>query len=58
MLLMIFLILSLLCYIFNVILSFEINGLDYLQEVGRNFIKTTLEDVLVNNDEVCGFGVV
>ena len=42
----------------DVLLRFGLYSLDYLQEVGRNFIQTTLKDVLVNNDEVCGFGVV
>ena len=42
----------------NVLFSLSMDLLDSVQEVGGNFIQATFEDVLVNNDEVCGFGVV
>jgi len=42
----------------NVLFSLAMNCYDCVQEVGGNFVKATFDDVLVNDDEVCGFGVV
>ena len=44
--------------VFNVLLSFGIDCLDYLVEIVWNLVLAALKYVLVNNDEVCGFGVV
>ena len=42
----------------DVILCFRLYSLYNLTELGWNFLKATLQDVLINNDEVCGFGVI